>query len=252
MNRWRRFCRAAALVGFAMGTSVAAEERAVIEFGGAVFDVTGAGSLLLGDIDAVLEPFRRDFRAGMVAIELDLIIDGAGTVIACRNDGAPSLAAAGQVLCAQALTEGRFTPFPWLVLDYTQATYRLSIRSTRDKPAKGLPRFWVQTAYPYHGAAIRFGDYSIPPVDDRLMLADLATVPMDYPRDALQTAIEANVVVALMFGADGKVANCRPVYSSNTSRIAYETCRAARRAYRLLSPPDARPYVWRTVWKIAQ
>lgn len=59
-------------------------------------------------------------------------------------------------------------------------------------------------------------------------------------------------MVALTFGADGKVASCRPVYSSNTSRIAYETCFAAMRAYRLLSPPDARPYVWRTVWKIEQ
>lgn len=116
----------------------------MIEFGGAVFDVTGAGSLQLGDIDAVLEPFRRDFRAGMEVIELDLTIDGAGTVVTCRNDGAPSLAAAGQALCAQALVEGRFTPFPWLALDYTQATYRLSIRSTRNKPAKGLPQCrWI-------------------------------------------------------------------------------------------------------------
>ena len=229
----------------------AAQEPNGLVFVGTLFDVTGAGTLDLGDIDTVLQPFVQDFNNGREPLGVEVTVDQDGTVVDCRTKAAPSMAQGGAALCAQALKAGRFRRFPLLVLDYTRATYAFSVRPFRDKHAKSARRFRISTGFPLNMIAIRFGNDSISPAEQRLTLADLSSTPMEYPRDALQSAIEARVVVAVTFGADGRVKTCRPIYSSNTSRMAYETCVAARPAFRLINPPDERAFYWGTTWMLA-
>ncbi|WP_160761221.1 energy transducer TonB [Erythrobacter ramosus] len=229
-----------------------AQDQAEIIFGGDVFDVTGAGVLDLSILDGALMPFRRAFDQGRERLGLELTIDAAGTVQDCRFDANEKLAPAGKALCTQALRVGRFQPYPGLVLDYTSATYRLSIRSHTGQPIKGEATFRMSTAYPFEGRPVTFGSYAIPPENQRLTLADLQYRAMEYPRDALQNAIEAQVIVAVTFDEQGRVSTCRPVRSSNTARIAYDTCLEARRGFSLRKAPDARPYVWVTHWRLAE
>ncbi len=238
------------MASFALSAPSAAQERPVIHFGGAVYDVTGAGRLDLGDIDAVLLPFVRNFRDGAERLDIEVTVDRNGSVIACRSEGSSKVKTAGNALCAHALAEGRFEPFPKLVLDYTQASYRINVRSRRVKPEWDISPFDETTAYPLEGTSVRFDGFVIPPEEQRLNRSDVKANAMDYPTSALGNEIEAQVVVALTFDEEGMVATCRPIYSNNTARMAYETCRAAQRAYRRISSPDARPYVWSTVWMI--
>lgn len=242
----------AAALALLSGLPLAAQDRAEVVFGGDVFDVTGAGVLDLGNLDDVLMPFRRVFGQGRERLGVEVSIDAAGVVQDCRFDPDDKLAPSGKALCAEALRMGRFRQFPGLVLDYTRATYRLSIRSHSGTPIKGEAAFRMSTAYPLERRAVIFGSYTMPADDERLTLADLSNRPMQYPRDALQNAIEAQVVVAVTFDEQGRVASCRPVRSSNTARIAYDTCLEARRGFSLRNPPDARTYVWATRWILAE
>ena len=242
----------AAVLACVQATPAAAQDQAEIIFGGDVFDVTGAGVLDLGILDDALMPFRRAFDQGRERLGVELTIDATGTVQDCRFDANEKLALAGKALCAQALRAGRFQPYPGLVLDYTRATYRLSIRSQTGQPTNGQAIFRMSTAYPFEGQTVTFGSYAIPPENERLTLADLEYRAMEYPRDALQNDIEAQVIVAVTFDEQGRVSTCRPVRSSNTARIAYDTCREARRGFSLREAPDARPYVWVTHWRIAE
>lgn len=251
MTGWRRFSCAAAIAGLTWAMPLAAQEQAGLVFVGELFDVTGAGTLNLGDIDTVLQPFVQDFNKGREPLGVEVTVDRDGTVIDCRTKASPKLAKAGNAVCAQALKSGRFPQFPLLVLDYTRATYAFSVRPIREKQAKSPWRFRVSVGFPLDMIAIRFGNDSISPAEQRLTLADLSTTPMEYPRAALQSAIEARVLVGVTFGADGKVKTCRPIYSSNTPRMAYETCLAARPGFRLINPPDERAFYWRTTWQLA-
>lgn len=249
----RRSCGgAAAALALLQATPPPAQDRTEVTFGGDVFDVTGAGVLDLGILDDALTPFRRHFAKGREPLGVEVIIDADGAVQDCRIEAAPQLAAAGKALCDQALRVGRFRQYPLLVLDYTSATYRLSIRSHSSKPVKGEAEFRAYTAYPFYRSAVTFGSFTIPDEDQRLTFADLRYAMMAYPRDALEYAIEAQVVVAVTFDAKGRVASCRPIRSSNTARIAYDTCLAAGRGVRLRNPPDERPYVWSTRWVLAE
>lgn len=248
----RRACAGVAAFALVQTVSTAAQDRAELTFGGDVFDVTGAGVLDLGILDEVLTPFRRHFAQGREPLGVEVTIDADGAVQDCRIEAAPQLATAGQALCEHALRVGRFRPYPLLVLEYTRATYRLSIRSHSSKPTKGEAEFRANTAYPFYRSAVTFGSYTIPPEDQRLTFADLRYATMAYPRDALEYAIEAQVVVAVTFDAEGRVATCRPIRSSNTARIAYDTCLAAQRGFSLRNPPDERPYVWATRWVLAE
>ncbi|GAA0767173.1 hypothetical protein FHS52_001721 [Erythromicrobium ramosum] len=242
----------AAVLACVQAMPAVAQDQAEIIFGGDVFDVTGAGVLDLSILDGALMPFRRAFDQGRERLGLELTIDAAGTVQDCRFDANEKLAPAGKALCTQALRVGRFQPYPGLVLDYTSATYRLSIRSHTGQPIKGEATFRMSTAYPFEGRPVTFGSYAIPPENQRLTLADLQYRAMEYPRDALQNAIEAQVIVAVTFDEQGRVSTCRPVRSSNTARIAYDTCLEARRGFSLRKAPDARPYVWVTHWRLAE
>ncbi len=243
---------AAAVLALVQAVPSAAQDRAEVIFGGDVFDVTGAGVLDLGILDDALMPFRRAFDQGRERLGVEVTIDAAGTVQDCRFDANEKLAPAGKALCAQALRVGRFRPYPRLVLDYTRATYGLSIRSHTGQPIKGEATFKVSTAYPFEGRPVTFGSYVIPPENERLTVADLEYRAMEYPRDALQNDIEAQVIVAVTFDEQGRVTTCRPVRSSNSARIAYDTCLEARRGFSLRKAPDARPYVWVTQWRIAE
>lgn len=250
--RLRSIVWAAALLGCLLVLPAAAQDRPTITFDDEVFDVTGAGTLDLGDIDAVLKPYRRDFGRGKDGLELVFTVDRTGAVIDCRSDGPAMLVSAGQALCAHARSQGRFKQLPQLDLDYAQAAYRLSVDVPYDKPARGMPFFRVGVGYPLLRSAVSFSETPIPPEDQRLSLADLEVRPMEYPRSALTRAIEARVVVALTFDDAGKLAKCRPIHSSNTARMAYETCRAARLVYRRVSPArDAGPFVLAASWQIA-
>jgi len=242
----------AAVLAFVQAMPAAAQDRAEVIFGGDVFDVTGAGVLDLGILDEALMPFRRAFDQGRERLGVELTIDAAGSVQDCRFDANEKLAPAGKALCAQALRVGRFKPHPGLVLDYTSATYRLSIRSHTGQPIKGEATFRASIGYPLERRPVSFGSYAIPPENERLSLSDLQYRSMEYPRDALQNAIEAQVIVAVTFDEQGRVTACRPVRSSNTARIAYDTCLEARRGFSLRMAPDARPYVWVTQWRIAE
>jgi len=242
----------AAVLALVQAMPATAQGQAEVIFGGEVFDVTGAGVLDLGILDDTLMPFRRAFDQGRERLGVDVTVDAEGTVLDCRFDAIEKLAPAGKALCAQALRAGRFRPYQGLVLDYTRATYRLSIRSHTGKRIKGEATFRVSIGYPFERRPVAFGSYAIPPENERLTLADLQYRSMDYPRDALQNAIQAQVVVAVTFDAQGRVASCRPVRSSNTARIAYDTCLEARRGFSLREAPDARPYVWVTQWRLAE
>lgn len=246
----RHFFHAAVLTSFSLSVPSAAQDQSAIHFAGAVYDVTGAGRLDLDDINAVLQPFVRNFRDGAEQLGVEVTVDRNGAVVACRSEGSSKVTAAGNALCAHALAEGRFEQFPKLVLDYTHASYTVSVRTRRVKPDWDVSPFDETTAYPPKGVAVRFDGFVVPPEDQRLNRSDIKANAMDFPTSALRNEIEAQVVVALTFDGEGMVATCRPVYSSNTARMAYETCRAAQRAYRRISPPDARPYVWSTVWQI--
>lgn len=230
--------------------TAAPRERPTVEFSGDVFDVTGAGLLELGDFDAVLSPFHRDFAKGEARLDVEVTIDRSGAVIACQAGGDDRVSAAGQALCTHALAKARFEQFSLLDLDYNKATYSLTIRSRVDKVKRGESRFVTSIPFTYERIRVRFGEYVLPPVEERLTQSDLRMTPMSYPPLALRNAIEAEVAVSITFDETGRAVKCRPIHSSQTARMAYETCMAARRHVRLLNPPDPRPYVWRTVWKI--
>ncbi|MFU7528196.1 hypothetical protein [Qipengyuania sp. ASV99] len=217
-----------------------------------MFDVTGAGQLELGDINSFLRPFRRHFREVSDTLELEVIVDREGAILHCRNESSHRLEAAGIALCQHAMGSGRFVPFPQILLDFTQATYRISVGSSGNNSAGRAELIQTRVGYPLEGSAIRFGTFMIPPLDQRLTLSDVNAKPMRYPIGALRRAIEARVTVAITFGEDGRVVSCRPIYSSNTSRMAYDTCLEARKAFTLLRTPDPRPFVWSTVWLIGE
>lgn len=248
--RYGRISVAATLIALAFALPMTAQDQLEITFAGDMYDVTGAGTLELGDIDAVLTPYRREFRDGREALGLDVTVDVAGAVQECRADASEQFSGAGLALCEHALKIGRFRAYPFLALDYQQATYRLTVRGRQERPAKGEPVFLIAPAYPLEGKAVRFGDYPIPPADQRLALADFKYTPMDYPIAAMRNAIEARVIVAMTFDGEGRMVTCRPVHSSNTARIAYETCLAARRSFRLAHLPDPRPFIFATSWQL--
>lgn len=228
-----------------------AQDRPGLTFGGTLYDVTGAGTLDLGDIEVVLLPFERDFQQGRDVLGVEVTVDRDGTVVGCRTQASPNVADAGEAICVHALKTGRFRQYPRLVLDYTQATFGFTLRTFREKPPKGSPQFRMASGFPLNMISIRFGNDPVPPATERLGLSDIATTQMEYPREALQNGIEAQVVVAATFDANGKVETCRPVYSSNTPRMAYETCLAVQNGFRLINPPDARAFYWKTTWILA-
>jgi hypothetical protein len=228
-----------------------AQDGTEVTFGSDVFDVTGAGNLHLGNIDIVLTPYRRAFTQGSGRLAAAVTIDAQGAVTACRFQAETALSEAGEAFCAHTLGTGRFRQDPLLELDYSLATYRFVVRLDTDRRARGKPSFRTYPAYPLERQAVRFGSFAIPPESERLKLADLDYREMTYPQYAMENAIEADVIVAVSFDTKGRVARCRPVRSSNTARIAYETCFEARRKMTLLAAPDPRPYVWMTRWRLA-
>ncbi|MFC3097539.1 energy transducer TonB [Alteraurantiacibacter palmitatis] len=217
-----------------------------------LFDVTGAGALDLGELDTVLAPFRRDFDDGLERLPLELTVDAAGKVIGCAVHGPPRLALAGQALCAHALANGRFAPNPVLVLDYTAATYRLTVRRSSDRARAGAPEFHASTGFPYQGLAVRFGLIDLPPVEEGISLSDVQLAGLEYPTAALREGPEGRVEVLITFNQAGRVETCRPIRSDNTARLAYETCYEVRRVARLSNPPDSRPFAFATRWVLAE
>ncbi|MFC3101152.1 hypothetical protein [Altererythrobacter lauratis] len=188
------------------------------------FDVTGAGLLDLGNLDAVLSPFASNFGDGLDGLPLELTVDATGAVTACTAGCSSLLEAAGQALCAHALAHGRFVQNPLLALDYTAATYRLIVRYQSDRAQSGRRSFYVSTGFPYQGMAVRFGFFPLPPAEESLRVADVALAGMEYPLAALREGLEGRAAVLVTFRESGRVASCRPMFSSNTARLAYETC----------------------------
>ena len=244
----------AAALALTAATPLAAQQsREPIIFADDVFDVTGAGELDLGDIDHVLVPYFRIFRARPFSakIELDLTVDAAGGVVDCRAMPDEGLAEAGAAICAHAMTAGRFRAYPHLALNYARANFHTTIKLSF-AAAEGAPRFAFSTSsFPWlDDRPIIFGDDSIPPETQRLKAEDVVITPMQYPRRALQNEVTGQVVIALTFDAEGKAASCRPLRSSFTARLAYETCEEAMSAVRLKQPPDDRPYVLSIYWSL--
>lgn len=246
--RWFGTVAAAAALVLWLALPAAAEPLPDIVLGGEVHDVTGAGVLDLGNVQEVLRPFWRDFAKGAETLAIEVTVDADGVVQDCRADQPMRLAAAGEAVCAEARRAGRFRRFDVIQLDYTRARYRVNIRKLAKRPAKDRPGFSIKPGFPYYFRSISFSGYTVPPAGERLSFADLDYLPMDYPAEALQDEIEAEVVVAVTFDGRGRVASCRPIWSSNTARMAYETCLAAQRGFSLRRPPDMRPFVWRTAW----
>lgn len=118
----RCFSAVTAVLAVAQALPTVAQEPITVTFGGDVFDVTGAGTLDLGDLDAVLKPFRRGFKDERDPLGLDVTVDAAGAVVACRADATDRRNLAAQAVCAHVLRTGRFRPFPLLELDFTRAT----------------------------------------------------------------------------------------------------------------------------------
>lgn len=248
-----RHSLAAALALSAAAPLAAQQAREPITFAGDVFDVTGAGTLDLGDIDPILLPHIAEFEARpiMTEVELDLTVDPAGTVLDCRAAASDGLAEAGEKLCVHAKAVGRFRADPFLKLDYTRANYRTSIR-LRFYPAKGESLFYPSgNEYPgLDNRPVIFGDGVIPPEDQSLAKTDVTIAPLEYPRQAARNAVMGRVEVSVTFDAKGKPESCRPIRSDFTARLAYETCEAAKKAVRLNSPPDSRPFVMKVTWRL--
>lgn len=247
----KRHARRMAALALLAGVPAMSQQTPGLTFGGTLFDVTGAGTLDLGSIDSVLQPFAKDFQQGREQLWVEVTVDRDGAVLDCRTKASPIMAKAGEALCAHASKVGRFRQYPQIVLDYTKATYIFTVTAFREQPSKGAWRFRMQPGFPLNMIAVRFNSDPVPPEDERLKLTDLVATPMVYPRDALRSEIEARVMVAVTFGPDGRIATCRPIISSNTSRMAYETCLAARQGFRLANPPDDRPFYWTTTWRLA-
>lgn len=248
-----RHSLAAALALTAAAPLAAQSAREPITFAGDVFDLTGAGTVDLGDIDPILLPHIKDFEARpiMTEIELDLTVDPAGAVVDCRAEASTGLVEAGASLCRQALAVGRFRVDPFLKLDYTRASYRTSIR-LRYYPDEGQSRFYPSSnEYPFlDDRPVIFGDGITPPEDQSLAKTDVTIAPLEYPRQAARNEVMGRVEVSVTFDAKGKPESCRPIRSDFTARLAYETCEAARRSVRLNSPPDARPFVMKVNWRL--
>ncbi len=248
-----RHSLAAALALTATAPLAAQQAREPITFAGDVFDVTGAGTLDLGDIDPILLPHLKLFRDRpiMTEVELDLMVDASGAVFDCRAATSDGLAAAGERLCSHARSVGRFRADPFIKLDYTHASYRTSIRLRYTK-SEGEPLFYPSSSeYPdLDDRPVIFGDGVTPPEEQSLTKADVTIAPLEYPRQAARNEVMGRVVVALLFDAEGKPASCRPISSDYTARLAYETCDAAKEAVRLNSPPDARPFVLKVNWSL--
>ena len=237
-----------------MGSGPAAAQGSEpLVFGGEVFDVTGAGELDLGDIDPVLMPFFRVFRTRPFAmeVELDLTVDPAGIVVDCSATPDEGLAEAGTAICAHAKAAGRFRANPYLALDYMRANYHTSI-SLSFAAAESGPLFaYSSSSFPWlDDRPIIFGNGAIPAEDQQLKAEDVIITPMQYPRRALQNEVIGRVAVALTFDAEGKAVSCRPLRSSFTARLAYETCEGAMGAVRLKQPPDDRPFVLKVYWSL--
>lgn len=215
------------------------------------FDVTGAGLLELGDIDAVLRPFQADFGDGTETIALDLTVDAIGAVTRCTAQVRLALDAAWRALCDHARANGRFVKNPLLLLDYSTATYRTTVRLRTDRTTAGSRAFSTSTGFPHQGRVVQFGLYDMPPPEERLALADVQLAGMEYPLAARQSGLEGRVEVLVTFNEAGRVATCRPILSSNSARLAYDTCFEVRRVARRISPPDNRPFAFTTRWVLA-
>ncbi|MFM7377422.1 MAG: hypothetical protein ACKO1O_04720 [Erythrobacter sp.] len=240
----------AAALALSAATPLAAQQsREPVIFTREVFDITGAGTLEIGSLDPVLQPFRETF-GGFGGVAADLTLGPDGKVTACTPDRSDNRPEAAQALCAHVLKVGRFRRDPAITLDYEQATYRLSVWYLEGRRGENGEEFQIDEGYPLERTRVRFGEVELPPEDLRLTLADLDYKPMEYPRSALRSEIRAAVVVVLGFDAEGAVASCRPVESSNTARMAYETCKAASGSFRLKNTPDARPFVLSIAWSI--
>jgi hypothetical protein len=237
---------AAALALLALGGPVAAEDPDPVVFGGAVFDVTGAGPLDLGDLDPVLEPLLGSAGESFAGFPVTLEVDAAGAVIGCQTEATGALAPAGAALCDHARQFGHFRRLSLYELDYTRATYRFTLRRCQKPPCHDGKTFYAWPIYPFEGTAIRFGDAALPYPFERLIMADLDYTPLEYPLGAAHFGISARVTVVLTFGDSGRVTRCRPVTSSNTARIAYETCFEAWKSFRRKWPGDERHYVLST------
>jgi len=203
----------------------------------------------------VLAPYRKTFRARpfMAGIALDLTVDAAGNVVGCEVQPGEGMAKAGAAICAHAQAAGRFRPDPYLALDYTRARYHTRITLSL-AAAEGEPLFTHSTSsFPLlDHRPVLFGDDVIPAKDQRLKADDVVIQPLQYPRRALQNEVFDRVVMSLTSDAEGKPASCRPLRSSMSARLAYETCAEVKGAVQLKHPPDARPYVLSIVWSLGE
>lgn len=241
----------AAALALALGGPVTAEDSKPLVFGGEVFDVTGAGPLDLGDLDAVLEPLLGSAGESFSGFPVTLEVDAAGKVIGCQAEATGALADAGAALCEHARQFGHLRRLSLYELDYTRATYRITLRRCQGPPCHDGRTFYVWPTYPLEGTAIRFGDAALPYPFERLIMDQLDTTPLEYPPGAAHFGISARVTVVLTFGDSGRVTRCRPVTSSNTARIAYETCLEAWKSFRRKWPGDQRSFVLTTNWVIS-
>jgi hypothetical protein len=245
---WHSASAAVAALALIAPWPAQAQSREPVTFQGETFDLTGASTFELPGLDPVLKPFRREFRDG-ASLAIELVVDPAGMVQDCRAASGSALSPAGTAFCRHVRAAGHFRVYPLLVLDYTCANLEITIRR-REQRSDAETEFALSQPYSLEGQAVRFGSFVVPPTDQRLTLQDLSYRPMEYPSLALRSYIEAQVVVVLSFNETGRVATCRPVFSSNTARMAYETCMEARSKFRLLNPPDARVFAVSTRWVI--
>lgn len=240
---------ALALTAAASGPAQGQAQVPRLVFDGATFDVTGAGRLDLGDLDAVLRPFQRAFRDGRESLALEATVDSVGTVVACRTQGSNRLQQAGSALCAHALASGHFDRFSFITIAYTQATYSTVIRKVGGGARPGQPQFIAEAGFPLEGRAVAFLPTAMPDPSERLAPGEVVFRPaMVYPSVALRSGIEGRVEAELTFDEAGQVASCRPIQSSNTARLAYETCIQTRLSARLRNPPDGRSYTFAANW----
>ena len=224
-----------------------------IVFGENDWDLTGAGDFAMPGWEAAIGRDAKLFADKAAPLLLALRIGADGAPLSCRTaETVKKRMRAGNRLCAHAMANGRFSPRPRMVLSFREASLSLAVRAVRIEKQGLVPRFQADHI-PLQNVAVRFPEGDLPPEGERMQPHDISygAFYSDYPSAALRNGMEADVRIHLRFDAEGRMAACRPLSSTNTAWMAYAACGMARRIRAKPADTGPRDWVGMVRWRIA-